>query len=783
MSTALSGVRVLELADGWRGPLTGRLLAQLGADVVKVEAGAGDWLRNAWPQYAAGQSYAFELTSAGKRSVELEHRADAADAHRLLRLMAAADIVLLDEAWLDDGYSLSGSIATLLQQMPGVVFCSVTPFGRDGAWRHHAACDLTLQAVTGMMASTGFAGDPPTRAGPTLADHASALYAVAAALAALEERRQSGIGQLIDLSSHDCAVSYLFLFLSPWFVNGIVPARQGNRHLTCAPWNAYRCAAGWVQVSTSTDPQWATMARLCGHPELGSDPRFSTTTQRMRRIDDVDAVVESWTRQHCVADVVAALSVAGIPAAPIATLDDLLEDPQFLAREMLVHVKRADLDVATSGSVYKLSASPLRAVSAAPALGTHTEAVLSEWTPRPSSGVTQMRGRRPTAPPLSEVVVIEIGAYGAGPFATRLLAELGAEVIKVEPPSGDPIRHFLPLVRDVSYPYHFYNLNKRGITLDLKTAAGRDELLRLLGRCDVLLENLAPGTVDEWGFGYDDLHARFPRLVYCSVSGFGRTGPYRKRRAYDTTIQALSAVMSTTGRPEHGPTKVGLSIADLMGPTAACGAILAALHQRHAIGRGQLVDVAMMDVMAWSTQSYWPAFLATGEEPARLGDGHPAMCPHGSFVTRDGRVVIAVERDEQWRALAALCGDQARALSELDAPARVARRTKIEAIVAAWAASVTTGLCVARCLSLGIPAAPVLEIDQVVAAEQSGSRRLIVDVPDMQERPLRVIESAFRLSRTPGRMRRGGPGLGEHNEVYLGSAKIADPTDRAQSAT
>jgi crotonobetainyl-CoA:carnitine CoA-transferase CaiB-like acyl-CoA transferase len=786
--SALTGLRVAELAEGWAGPLAGRALAQLGADVVKVEPPAGDWLRGTWPARDAGADVvcsAFDLTCAGKRSLVLDHTRGTADADRLRAIVERADVIIVDAAWIRDDHSRAGSLAALAALAPAAIICSVTPFGREGALSHWCASDLTLQAVSGVMASTGYADDAPTRAGPTLADHASALHAAAAILAALEDRRHTGRGQQIDIAGYDCLVSYLFLFLSAWFVSGTVSPRQGNRHLTCAPWNAYPCADGWVQISTSTDLQWRTIAALAGATELGTDARFANTPARMRNIDAVDAIVTGWTRGRSVADVLDLLRVEGIPAARIATLDELLRDPQFLARGMLVRGAAADgAASATSGSIFKLSAAAApTAPSAAPPLGAHTGEVLREYaaltplaarTPVPGAGA-------PRTQALEGVVVVEVGAYGAGPLGTRFLAELGAEVIKVEPPDGDPIRHFLPNIHGVSYPYHFYNLNKRGVRLDLKSAQGRAQLRRLLARADIFLENLAPGTLEAWGLGPEALRRDFPQLVCCSVSGFGHSGPYRGLRAYDTTIQAMSAVMAMTGRPERGPTKVGLSIADLMGPTAACAAMLAALYERRATGRGQHVDIAMMDVMAWSTQSAWPAYFADGIVPTAIGNAHPALCPHDTYATRDGRVALAVERDAPWRALVAALGAALPLPAGLATPSRLAQRARIDALIGAWAAERDTADAVATLQAAGVPSAPVLEIGQAVVAAHTRERSLVVEVPDASGRPMRVIQSAFRLSRTPGRMHAGGPLPGQHDRLYLDPPPAADASASARA--
>ena len=522
------------------------------------------------------------------------------------------------------------------------------------------------------------------------------------------------------------------------------------------------------QVSTSTDKQWALIAGLCGHPELGTDRRFESTAARMRNIDDVDRVVAGWTSTQPVAQVLAAFMAAGIPAAHIARLDELLSEPQFQAREMVRSLVADGHAVVTSGSIFTLSKTPACISQAAPRLGEHTEAVLAE----PSRRIATAAGSAASAEgarPLDGLVVVELGAYGAGPFCARLLAELGAEVIKVEPPGGDPIRHFQPAIHGVSYPYHFYNLNKRDVTIDLKTDEGRSQLQDLLRRADVFLENLAPGTVEGWGFGYDDVAPRFPKLIYCSVSGFGRTGPSAARRAYDTTIQALSGVMSLTGRADRGPTKVGLSIADFMGPTSACAAILGALQWRNRTGEGQFVDVSMYDVMGWSTQAFWPTYLTTGIVPEMTGDSHTALSPHGTFAASDGRVALAVEKPEQWQALARLLRAEDSAFAALGTDERIARRQAIEAEVAAWVAGGTVAERVALCQSKGIPASAVCEVAAVAASPQTASRHLLLDVADPEGRSVPVIQSAFRMSRTPGGVTAPGPRLGAHNAQYFGT--------------
>jgi crotonobetainyl-CoA:carnitine CoA-transferase CaiB-like acyl-CoA transferase len=206
-----------------------------------------------------------------------------------------------------------------------------------------------------------------------------------------------------------------------------------------------------------------------------------------------------------------------------------------------------------------------------------------------------------------------VGVFGAGPFATKLMAELAMQVIKLEAPEGDGMRHYHPQVNGTAYPFHLYNANRHSLCVDLKKPEDVARARAVLAKADVYLENLGPGVVDRLGLGYKDVRNVNPGLVYCSVSGFGKTGPYSGNRAYDTVIQAMSGMMSVTGL--EGPLKIGVSTADLLGPTFACASVLAALHHRNRGGAGQRIDVSMHDVCSATTQALWP--LVWGAERRR----------------------------------------------------------------------------------------------------------------------------------------------------------------------
>lgn len=735
---ALGELTVVELASGWQAPLAGRLLADLGATVVKVERGPGDWLRTR-PEH-------FQLTGAGKRSLLLDYTAPAG-ARQLRDLVSRADVLISDEQF-EAGWLGVERLAQVEEAFPRLVHCSITPFGRDRAPRIDAS-DLIVQAAAGLMATTGFAGDPPTPIRQSLIDHSTALYGLAAILAALRARGRTGAGQAIDLAAFDCMLNYLFLFLGPLFVTGVAPARLGNRHMTSAPWNSFDCRDGAVIICTSIDEQWQRMAAACGLGDAARAPEFATKALRVRNVERLDEVVNAWTRQRTRAEAIAVLQAAGIPVAAVLSIDGLLQDANFVARGMVRTVSSGEGKIVrTSGSIFKMSETPGRVAGAAPALGDASfGAIAAEFAAAAAAAA-------PAAPaelregPLSGVRVVELGAFGAGPFAARLLAELGADVVKLESAEGDPSRMSSPKVGGESYPFIFYNLNKRSVVLDLRRPADAARCRDLLATADVFIENLGPGAVERLGLGEEDLREALPALVYCSVSGFGRSGPYRTLRAFDTVIQAMSAVMQPPREAgaDRPPLKIGISIGDLITPTAAAAAILVALHWRERSGRGQRIDISMQDVVAWGGECLWPAHFPGAD--ASLGG---VALVEGAYPSSDGRIVaIALLHERHVAAASAMLG--------CPASDEALRR---------WVAARPAGEAVSRCAGEGLPAAVALEIAEVVAspvAEERGSLTTLVGPSGEQ---VRVTQTAFRFSRTPCAVRSLGPRLGEHNAILM----------------
>jgi crotonobetainyl-CoA:carnitine CoA-transferase CaiB-like acyl-CoA transferase len=383
---------------------------------------------------------------------------------------------------------------------------------------------------------------------------------------------------------------------------------------------------------------------------------------------------------------------------------------------------------------------------------------------------------------LSHLRVLDLSRILAGPWASQVLADLGAEVIKVERPgAGDDTRAWgPPYLRDArgldtSESAYFASANrgKKSITLDIARPEGQAIVRRLAARADVLLENYKVGTLARYGLSHEELAALNPRLVSCSISGFGQTGPYRHRAGYDFLVQALGGLMSITGEPDGvpggGPMKVGVAIADILTGMYAATAVLAALAHRERSGRGQHVDLALLDVQVAMLANQAQSYLATGRRPGRLGNAHPSIVPYQAFATRDGHLVLAVGNDGQFERFCAVAGrpELARDARFATNDARVQNRGDLVAALAPMLAARTTGEWSAALEPAGVPCGPINDLAQVFDDPQVRHRGLRVEAPHPLCGTVPMVASPIRLSETPVRHDVAPPVLGQHTREVL----------------
>ena len=402
--------------------------------------------------------------------------------------------------------------------------------------------------------------------------------------------------------------------------------------------------------------------------------------------------------------------------------------------------------------------------------------------------MTNIRPNPSPTGPLVGLRVLDLTRVLAGPTCTQMLGDLGAEVIKIEKPgAGDDTRGFAPPVMPGTKESAYFtgaNRNKRSVTVDIAKPEGQALVRKLLASCDILAENFKVGALAKYGLGYEQVHAEFPRVIYCSITGFGQTGPYAPRPGYDSLVQAMGGVMSLTGEPDGLPQKVGIPVADLFAGLYGCIGILAALRHRDLTGIGQQVDIGMLDTSVAWLGNQGMNYLATGENPPRLGNQHPNIVPYQVFPTKDGFMVLSVGNDPTFARFCQkhLLADERFATNG----ARVANRQLVTDTLTPVMKSRTTTEWVDMLEALKIGCGPINTLEQVFADPQVQSRGVVVEMPreGAEGGVVKVIANPVRLSETPADYRISPPLLGEHTEevlseiLGLGAAEIAGLKER-----
>jgi len=393
-------------------------------------------------------------------------------------------------------------------------------------------------------------------------------------------------------------------------------------------------------------------------------------------------------------------------------------------------------------------------------------------------GVSRTGGKGLATSPgaLAGVRVIDLTRVLGGPYCTMILADHGAEVVKVEPPQGDEVRDWgppfvetAPGERDASY-FIGVNRNKRSIALDLAKPGGRAVLLRLIETADVLIENFKPGAMERWGLSYEaDLAPRFPRLIHCRVSGFGADGPLGGLPGYDAILQAMTGLMSVNGDPSTGPLRLGTPVVDLATGLFSAVGILMALYERAASGRGQYLDMTLHDCGMALLHPHAANYFLNGIRPLPMGNPHPNLAPYEQFTTATGRIFVAAGNDGQFRRLCEHIGrpELARDPRFLTNPDRIENREALaEQLGAALAGQDGQALCQAL-LRAGLPAGPVMAVDEAMQAEHTAVREMVTELPMEGGGSFRALGTPIKLSRTPGGTRAAPPRFNEHGADVL----------------
>ncbi len=731
------GVRLLEVGSSLGVAWVGKLFADLGADVVRLEE-ADDRVR-------ARPHEVHRWLNAGKRSMTGGFGS----------LVPDADIVIhgfgpsaANERGLD--YRTLAAAGS-----PALVVCSVTPFGMTGPYSDYAAEELNIiHGSSWGFLSPSAASDPelpPLKAPGHHATITVSTVAATATLAAFDRAQRTGRGEYVDFALFAAAAKLTETAPAAASFLGEDASRLGVK--TVVPWEIYECIGGLVQCVCVEQAQWDALVELMGNPDWAELDIFATNVDRQENADLVDLYLREWMATQQADEVYHRGQAARICVSPVNTMAQLDVDPHLEARGFF---HRTPDGLRVPGPGFQLDRPWWALRAAAPELGEHDG-----------------EGR-----PLEGVRVCDFTWVWAGPFCTQYLAHLGADVVRLESPEHLCLFRRLPfnppgtdLGPNTTGQFQLYNSDKRSLGIDLRNEAAREVIRRLVACSDVVIDNFGVGVMASLGLGPEDLRAINPDVIVTSLSGYGQTGPNASYMAYGPVGGAVSGLYAANGYEGGLPRETGVAVGDPGTGITAAWAIVAALAARRRTGEAARVDVAMVEAVASTLGEVWMEYLATGEPPGPRGNHDVSWAPHGCYPAagEDRWVTIACPDDESWQSLCsvldpALLGDPRFA----DVALRKRNEAELDEIVAAWTATrdrwETTGILQAA----GVAAFPSVSPLELWGGDPQLEER------GMLERPVHPVTGAhvvpgipWRLAAGPDGIRRPAPKLGEHTREVL----------------
>ena len=802
---ALDGIRVIDLATA-RGELTGRILADLGAEVVKIEPPGGSPSRRV-PPFVAGREDApdgslfWAAMALGKRSVVLDID-DADDRERLKQLIAGADIVV-ESSEPGDMDRLGLGYEALRAINPSLLYVSVTPFGQTGPHAATPATDLTVEAAAGLLGFQGNGDRPPIPIGYPQAAFHGAAQAAADTIIALNERERSGLGQHLDTSMQAAVVGTLLTGTgAPPLTGGDPPGTGAARG--AAP----REIAPGVRIPSiaETADGWAMMTLVLGDVGNRSFASMMRWAAKEGALDEDlrDDTGQTWLQDLAAGRLTAEQVGRGLTQllaffrgktkrelqdrsvaeklllAPAYTTADLLVDPQL-------HDRGYWRDVAGRtypGPFALFSETPIR--YRAPASTPGADQALLESPRRPAA--PEVIGAEPRSDAFSGVRVADFAWVAAGPLISKALADYGATVVKIESEARLDVLRVIPPFKDNvpgidrgHLPGNF-NTSKLGMALNLATESGRAIAKRLIDWSDVVVESFTPGTMARWGFDYETLSKQRPDLIMLSSTLRGQTGRERSYTGFGAQGAAIAGFGAITGWPDRPPVGPHGAYTDFIAPRYAIAALAAAIFSRQRTGRGQYIDQSQVESAIHFLEPLVLDSAVNGRVAGPAGHDSDRACPHGVYATQgvERYIAIAVETTEQWHALrelASIDGFSAATFDEV--AARIAQRSALDEVLKDWCLEQDPFELEHLLTTAGVPAHVVSRPTDLYADAQLSHRGFFVTLDHKEIGPTPFDGLPTQFSETPGRLRNAGPCLGQDTEQVLreilgmGSEEIA----------
>jgi crotonobetainyl-CoA:carnitine CoA-transferase CaiB-like acyl-CoA transferase len=770
----LDGVAVLEIGNGIAAPLCGRMMADLGAEVVKLEIPpAGDCTRQwMFPPPKNGVSPAWVYYNRGKSNIAIDLRRPEG-ARTVLDLASGFDVVIENFApGTLAGYGLD--YAAFRAKNPRLVMCSLSPHGQTGPLAAVSGDDGTAQALTALAQLTGNEDGSPAVIGQRYAEGVGAVYALGAVAAALRHRDRTGQGQYIDLALFEGVLYVHDTSLMQYvFTHGQEIAFPTGAHRPgTMPCGMFRASDGYIVFTILQHPDWEWFIERIGRPDKVGDPRWSNNPDnRFEDRYEIIPIIEKWLQTYPKREEpVRILLDRHLLAGSVLTLEEAANHPQIQNRGWLQPV-----DVPEFGKVrlmpvpYRFSHAPVEIASRIARFGEDNDAVLRKrlgWSeekinglrrgavladapvfndgngPMPtvaaaSAAVEQPASRAAKAKILDGVRVLELTNYLAGPTCCRIMADLGADVVKVEiPPVGDYMRRQYFARDGISAGYAWFNRGKRSVAIDFRRPEGARLVLELAHHFDVVVQNLTPGTLDKYGLSYEAFSAANPRIIMCSISGYGKDGPYARLPGNDTCSQAMAGLIHLTGNEDGSPVYSGIYLADMSGAINGFASTMAALYARDKTGLGQHIDLALTECLFHMHDVPLIQYLFSQEKfvPQPQGPFGHGFSPCGMFECADGYITLTVADDLQWRRMAEIIGKPQMGSNPAyaDAAGRYERRHELKSAIEGWLKSFGSRDEPLRLLhQAGIAAMPLYRVDEVANHPHLASRGSLpaIDAP------------------------------------------------------
>lgn len=789
---------MLEVADG-KGEYCGKLLADLGADVIKVEPPGGQATRDQAPFYRDARhrdgSLSFLYRNTNKRGITLELDSDAGAAV-FERLAASVDIIV-DAAGLHRrGFGWD----RLSQNNPRLVLVSISDFGLTGPWSEYLGTDLTAHALGGSAYCIGEPEDPPVVPPAEQAYVMAGTYAAASALSALHYAETSGHGQLIDVSVVETVVSFSHVSgAGKYLEDGIVPKRFGTGLVASVPSGAYACSDGLIYLMVNRPLHWKALARwineVTGNVEV-LDPMFegpSSVRQAYREL--LDIFICELTERFTVDEIYHEAQRRHLAMTPVARAKDLLDDPHLRDRgyfETLDHVHTGELRY--PGAPYRPQATPCTFDRPAPTLGEHNDEVLADELGLSPTEIERAQVLEPgrLAAPVAESAgrgavltrdgalaglrVVEFTAGMAGPWIGRFMAWAGAEVIKIESRGfPDVTRLYIAPsepelgVQDALSPWFTdWNAGKRFVALDLTKPDAVALAKDLVARADIVVENFSHGVLAKLGLDYDNLKTVNPRLIMLSSTGYGATGPYHRYVTWGPNIEALSGMVRSAGYAHRDGAVTQYAYPDPLSAVHGMVAILAAVEHRRRSGAGQHIDMSQYEATVSAMGAAVMELLANGREPERRGNRLPGVHPIGIYRCRgeDRWCAIACEDEQEWAALAKLLGlDREESGAQFaTAETRVANADELDRRIEAHTSTRDAYGLMHALQKAGVPAAAVQDVDdQLHRDPQLAARGFFEELDHKKKGKVVAPGIPLGMTATPGATPGTGSSVGEDN--------------------